>query len=178
MAGPPLAARRAARPAGTTVAAAPAMRSPSSAGRRAAAHRRARLLLVEDQLTISFAVREFFALAGYEVDCVAAADEAIGLLEWETYDAVITDLHLTAHRCGEGMKVAWRARQRSPASCIVMLTGHGTETTEEEAYRCGVDVYETKPVELPRLCALVDAALGRDRDARRARELEPKWRQH
>lgn len=136
-----------------------------------------RLLLVEDDATVVFAMRLFFARAGYDVECAAEADAAIALLDGRRYDAVITDLHLTAHRCGEGMKVAWHARRRQPASCIVMLTGYGTETTEEEAHRCGVDMYQTKPVELPRLCAFVDAALSRSRDGR-ARELEPKWRQH
>jgi len=139
----------------------------------------ARLLLVEDEVTTMFAMREFFAISGFDVDCAAAADEAIALLDRRIYDAVITDLHLTAHRCGEGLKVAWHARRRHPGSCIVMLTGFETETTEEAAHRCGVDMYQTKPVELSHVCSYVDLALSRNRGAAgRLRELEPKWRQH
>ncbi len=134
--------------------------------------------MVEDELSTVFAMREFFSSAGYEVDCASDLKEATDLLEQHEYDAIITDLHLTTQRRGEGMQVAWHARRRHPDACIVMLTGYGNDATEEEAERCGVDMYQTKPVELARLSAFVDLVLHRDRDAARARELDPKWRQH
>ncbi len=139
---------------------------------------RIRLLVVEDELSTVFAMREFFAQAGYDVDCAAGLNEAAMLLDQHVYEAVITDLHLTTDRGGEGMRVAWHARLRNPHACIVMLTGYGNESTEEEARRCGVDMYQTKPVELARLSAFVDFALHRDRNAMKPRELETKWRQH
>jgi two-component system, NtrC family, response regulator HydG len=138
---------------------------------------RIRLLLVEDELSTVFAMREFFAQAGYEIDCASGLNEAALLLDQHIYDAVITDLHLTRYRCGEGMRVSWHARRRNPRACIVMLTGYGTETTEEEALRCGVDMYQTKPVELAHLSAFVDVVLRRDAHVVPDRE-EPKWRQH
>jgi DNA-binding response OmpR family regulator len=137
-----------------------------------------RLLLVEDELSTVFAMREFFAHAGFEVDCAVGLGEAALLLDQHFYSAVITDLHLTTYRCGEGMRVAWHARRRNPSACIVMLTGYGNETTEEQARRCGVDMYQTKPVELADLSAFVGSALGRDPRAAQPRDLEPKWRQH
>jgi|SRR5579871_1520321 len=138
---------------------------------------RIRLLLVEDELSTVFAMREFFAQAGYDVDCASGLDEATRLIDQALYDAVITDLHLTRYRCGEGMRVVWHARRRNPNACIVMLTGYATDATEEEAQRCGVDMYQTKPVELAHLSAFVDMALQRDH-APAACEVEPKWRQH
>jgi DNA-binding response OmpR family regulator len=140
--------------------------------------RRVRLLLVEDELSTVFAMREFFAQAGYDVDCASGLNEATHLIDRHEYDAVITDLHLTVHRNGEGMKVAWNARRRNPHACIVMLTGFGSDTTEEEARRCGVDMYEAKPVELAHLSAFVDLALTGDRTAVRMLETDVKCRQH
>jgi len=140
--------------------------------------RRVRLLLVEDELSTVFAMREFFSQAGYDVDCAAGLNESALLLDRHQYDAVITDLHLTVHRSGEGMRVAWHARRRNPQACIVMLTGFGNDTTEEEARRCGVDMYQAKPVELTHLSAFVDLALKGDKDAARALETDVKWRQH
>ena len=139
---------------------------------------RARLLLVEDELSTVFAMREFFALAGYEVDCASGLNDAERLLDQHAYSAVITDLHLTTYRAGEGMRVAWHARRRHPEACIVMLTGYGNEATEEEAQRCGVDMYQTKPVELARLSAFVDLILQRGRDHAAACEEDQRWRQH
>ncbi len=139
---------------------------------------RVRLLIVEDEVSTVFAMREFFALAGYDVDCAAGPSEAGLLLERNRYEAVITDLHLTSNRRGEGMGVVSHARVRNPRACIVMLTGYGSEATEEEAQRCGVDMYQTKPVELARLDAFVDLVLRGEVDAARQAELEPKWRHH
>jgi len=145
---------------------------------RARTSRRVRLLLVEDELSTVFAMREFFAQAGYEVDCASGLNESTLLLDRQQYDAVITDLHLSVHRNGEGMRVAWQARKRNPNACIVMLTGFGDECTEEEARRCGVDMYEAKPVELSHLSAFVDLALTGDRTSARKHETDVKCRQH
>jgi len=145
---------------------------------RARTSRRVWLLLVEDELSTVFAMREFFAQAGYEVDCASGLNESTLLLDRQQYDAVITDLHLSVHRNGEGMRVAWQARKRNPNACIVMLTGFGDECTEEEARRCGVDMYEAKPVELSHLSAFVDLALTGDRTSARKHETDVKCRQH
>ncbi len=138
---------------------------------------RVRLLLVEDEVSTVFAMREFFAHAGYDVDCAAGPTEAGALLNRHPYEAIITDLHLTKCRRGEGMMIAAHARRQNPHACIVMLTGYGSDGTEEEARRCGVDVYQTKPVELGRLNAYVDLVLRGEPDPRWP-EVEFTWRHH
>ena len=109
------------------------------------------MLLVEDELSTVFAMREFFTQGGYDVDCASGLDEARELLEQKRYDAVMTDLHLTKFRSGEGMAIARRAREQNPHACIVMLTAYGSEAIEREAKQCGVNLFQTKPVALTRL---------------------------
>jgi DNA-binding response OmpR family regulator len=126
-----------------------------------------KLLIVEDEVSTVFAMREFFTFTGYQVDCVTSAAEAGFLLERRRYDVVITDLHLTPNRCAEGMTVLARARSLSPQSLIVMLTAYGTEGSEREAYETGVNLYETKPVGLAELAARIeDARHDQSRTAR------------
>jgi DNA-binding response OmpR family regulator len=121
-----------------------------------------KLLIVEDEVSTVFAMREFFSFTGYQVDCVTSVAEAAFLLDRLRYDVVITDLHLTPNRCAEGMSVLARARSLSPRSLIVMLTAYGTEGSEREAYEIGVNLYETKPVGLADLAARIeDARLDR-----------------
>jgi DNA-binding response OmpR family regulator len=117
-----------------------------------------KLLIVEDEVSTVFAMREFFSFMGYQVDCVTSAPEAAFLLERRRYDVVITDLHLTPNRCAEGMTVLARARSLSPQSLIVMLTAYGTEGSEREAYDTGVNLYETKPVGLAELATRIEDA--------------------
>lgn len=132
---------------------APIAQSPSPCATRT------RLLVVEDELSTVFALRSFFALAGYEVDCAAGPGDGLLLLDRNSYDAVITDLHLSPGRRSEGIGIAARARQRNPDACVVMLTAYGSESTEQEAHRSGVNVYQTKPVELPRLMSDIEQVL-------------------
>lgn len=138
---------------------------------------RIQLLLVEDELSTVFAMREFFARYGYDVDCACGLSEAALLLDRRAYHVVITDLHLTKHQCSEGMMVVAAARRRNPHACIVLLTGYGLETTEHEAQICGVDMYQTKPVELASLSAFVDLMLRRDQENASNRVAE-KWQRH
>jgi len=107
-----------------------------------------------------FALRSFFALNGYDVDCAAGPRDGMLLLDRREYDAVITDLQLTPSRLAEGFSVAERARERNPSACIVMLTAYGSDATEKRAKRCGVDLYLTKPVELPELMNAIDASIA------------------
>jgi DNA-binding response OmpR family regulator len=122
--------------------------------------RRTRLLVVEDEVTTLFALRSFFALAGYDVDCSAGAHDGMMLLDRNSYDAVITDLQLTPYRRSEGFTIAAHARERNPRACIVMLTAYGSEGSEHHASRCGVDLYQTKPVELMQLMSSIDTVLA------------------
>lgn len=121
---------------------------------------RPRLLVVEDDLTVVFALRHFFAVAGYEVDCAAGPAEAGRLLDHYGYDAVITDLHLLPGVQGEGLRVAAHARRRNPKACILMVTATAMPGMEEAARRSGVDVYRVKPVDLSELTACFAHVLG------------------
>ena len=117
---------------------------------------RPRMLVVEDEVSTVFALRSFFAPTGYDVDCAATPFDGLRLLDRNEYEAVITDLHLTPLRRAEGLNIATHARRRNPRACVVMLTAYGSESTEQEAQQCGVDIYRTKPVELPRLTSDIE----------------------
>jgi DNA-binding response OmpR family regulator len=120
---------------------------------------RIRLLLVEDELSTLFVVREFFATEGYDVDCAASLRDASLLLQRHSYDAVITDLHLSAQR-GEGLLAAQYARRHNPNACIVLLADEEADTTADDARRCGATLFQTRPVELGPLSRFISLAVG------------------
>src|SRR5579871_1997204 len=115
-----------------------------------------RLLIVEDEVSTVFAIREFFAFNGYHVDCAACTPDAMLFLQRQRYDIVMTDLHLTPYRCAEGMNVLDRARLLNPEALIVMLTAYAIEGCEEEAYKHGATLFETKPIGLAELAARIE----------------------
>jgi DNA-binding response OmpR family regulator len=121
--------------------------------------RRTRFLVVENDVTSVFALRQFFAAAGHDVDCAAGPIEGLRLLDRNSYEAIITDLHLAPGGLGEGMLIAAQARLRNPRACVVMLTANSSPLTEQEARECGVDVYHTKPVDLALLTTDIERVL-------------------
>jgi DNA-binding response OmpR family regulator len=124
-----------------------------------------RLLIVEDEASTIFAMREFFSFLGYQTDCAAKLTEAMRLLDEHRYDVVITDIHLSPNRSGEGMTVLAYARDLNPDAIVVILTAYASEGSGREARRHGVTLYETKPVGLGELAARIEAARRQRSDA-------------
>lgn len=124
----------------------------------------ARLLIVDDEPSIIFAMREFFADSDFTVDCSTTFDGCVELLETRTYDAVITDLHLTPDRRSDGLLVLILARQRQPHARTFLLTAFSSAEVESEARFQGASACLAKPIQMERLVNTVQQSL-QDRDA-------------
>jgi DNA-binding response OmpR family regulator len=108
-----------------------------------------RLLIVDDEEAILFAMRDYFTFQGYEVDCARTVAEAENLLRLACYAAVVADLCLTGSAGYEGLDVLRKARACSQSCRTVLLTAFGTADLEREARRNGVDLFLHKPQPLP-----------------------------
>lgn len=79
-------------------------------------NRRARLLLVEDDLDVRLLVERVFIGAGYDVDTTESAEGGMSLIGCRDYDAVVTDGRFPD---GTGMEIADRARAKGIPALIV-----------------------------------------------------------
>ena len=120
------------------------------------ASRAGRLLIVDDEAAIRFAVSEYLRGNGWTVDAAADKGEAEALIASRDYAVVIADLRLTGFHGVEGLDIVQRSRELRPRARIVILTGNGTPEIEAEARRRGVDAFLKKPLPLARLAAIVD----------------------
>ena len=119
-----------------------------------------RLLIVDDEDTIRFALAEYFRGSGWAVDAAAEKEEAEALLACTAYAVVIADLRLTGIYGVEGLDIVQWSRHLRPETRVVLLTGNGTPELETEARRRGVDAFLHKPLPLPQLEAVVDSLVG------------------
>src|ERR1044072_762167 len=92
-----------------------------------------KLLVVDDEESILFAMKEYFALHGCDVDCARELEEAAALIEHRQYAAVIADLRLTGSYCTEGLQIISEVRQRRPATRLVLLTAYCSKEIESQA---------------------------------------------
>ena len=119
-----------------------------------------RVLVVEDDRTITSVVKYFLELEGFEV--FIAKDGLIGLAKAksELPDVIVTDCSMPGMD-GVALVGALRADARTQDIGILMLTSGDNADDETRALAAGADDYILKPVEPKRLAARVKALLGR-----------------
>ena len=120
-----------------------------------------RLLVVDDEALITFAMSRYFRALGFEVDCASEQAEAERLLAERCYDVVIADLRLSGLGSTEGLHVIAGARERCPRARAVLLTSYGSPAIESAARSCGAAATILKPIALPQLAEVV-SGLVRD----------------
>lgn len=126
-----------------------------------------RILIVDKEESVLFALREYFTCHGVEVDCAREVEEALALMATQQYAVIITELSLTSLKAVEGLEIVAEARERSPWTGIVVLTAYGSREREAEALNCGADYVVQKPLPLGEVGRLVFGLLDLGR-ARRA----------
>lgn len=113
-----------------------------------------RVLIVDDEETIRWALRELFIEHGYEARCACDADDAAAQLADRPYDFLITDLKMPGR---SGIEVVREARRRNEALGVIVLTGYASLDTALEALRLGAWDYLTKPCDVHHLLERVEA---------------------
>jgi len=113
-----------------------------------------RLLVVDDEEPIRYAVREYFVARGYAVDCAQELEEAEALINTRAYDIVIADLRLTGIHGAEGLELVDFVRERGSAK-VILLTAYGTSEIQRAAYAHGAEVFLHKPTPLSTIAEIV-----------------------
>jgi DNA-binding response OmpR family regulator len=114
-----------------------------------------KILIVDDEESILFGMRVYFMTRSFEVDCARGLQEAKALLGRGTYSAVIADLCLAESRRTDGLEIVEWVRTRYPGTRVIILTAYGSEESEREARRRGVDAFLHKPKPLPEVARIV-----------------------
>lgn len=109
-----------------------------------------RILLVDDEESVLFAITEYLTLRGHEVHRASDVQRATELLAAHRFGCVVTDLHLTPARSADGFEIARIARDAGTGR-VVLLTAHGSPEVAREAAAVGIDRVIAKPVRLSEL---------------------------
>jgi len=118
----------------------------------------ARILIVEDDATISRFVELELTHAGYDVVKVADGTAGLEVVEEMPPDLLILDLMLPGI---DGIEVARRLREQGHTFPILMLTARAETQDVVSGFDAGADDYLRKPFEIPELLSRVRALLKR-----------------
>ena len=123
--------------------------------------RKRRILLVEDEESITTPLSEALGREGFDVSVAGTAASALELVDSERPDLVLLDVMLPD---GSGFDVARELRRDSRVP-IIMLTARGEEADRVAGLELGADDYVVKPFSARELVARVRAVLRRAAEA-------------
>lgn len=117
-----------------------------------------RILVVEDEATLSGQLAAALAGAGYAVDCAADGARAEFLGQTEKYDAVVLDLGLPR---ADGLSVLRRWREAGLAMPVLVLTARDSWHEKVQGIDGGADDYVVKPFQMEEVLARLRALIRR-----------------
>jgi DNA-binding NtrC family response regulator len=119
----------------------------------------ARLLVVDDEESICFSMREYFSQHGFKVDTAREIEEAEGLIKETVYQVIIQDLRLGVDRRADGLEIIKLVHKQNPETRIVVLTSYGSPEVEAEARRAGADAFLRKPKPLSQVAQVIQGLI-------------------
>jgi DNA-binding NtrC family response regulator len=119
----------------------------------------AKVLLIDDEVTMVQMVTELLRREGHEVFPFSNYNSALETLETQCPELVITDLYLDKTRT-HGLEILQKARALNPPSTVIVITAYATIETAVEAMKKGAFDYLEKPFKVDDLRLCVQRALS------------------
>lgn len=115
-----------------------------------------RILIVDDDPSITEVLKVILEARGYEVDTASTGKEAIEKSMDKIYNLAILDIKLPDM---EGTKLLKAMRETSPKMIKIMLTGYPQLQNAIDALNDGADAYFIKPADPAKLLKTIEEKL-------------------
>lgn len=112
----------------------------------------AKILAVDDEEVILDSFRKILVIDGYSVDTVETGQEALGLIQKNSYDFVFTDLKMPEM---SGVDVCKGVKHLRPDIDVIIITGYASIETAVETLKYGAMDYIQKPFTEDELLSMV-----------------------
>jgi CheY-like chemotaxis protein len=118
---------------------------------------RGKLLIADDEEFVRCGLAELLRRDGFTCVLADSGSAALEKLRHETFDALISDIHMPGNA---GLETIVAVREISAALPVVLLTGRPSVETAARSVRLPVTAYMTKPPNMDELVAILDAAVA------------------
>lgn len=120
--------------------------------------KKARLLLLEDDVNLSETVEEYLSDEGYEVVCVFSGTEAEEKIYESSFDLLLLDVNVPGPN---GFTLLKEARDRGVDIPSIFVTSRNAMADVEDGFASGADDYIRKPYALKELLLRIETILRR-----------------
>jgi CheY-like chemotaxis protein len=117
-----------------------------------------RVLLAEDDDAVRDMLRTSLERDGFEVVAVAGVCEALSRIATESFDVLLSDLHMP--QAGDGFTVVSAMRHTHPRAVTLVLSGYPAMDEALSAIRLQVDEVLVKPIEIASLREVIREKLA------------------
>lgn len=114
------------------------------------------ILLIDDDIQSNKVLCTALERAGYAVTSAHSGEEALQILEYNTYAVVITDLILPGI---DGLEILKHLQEGSPDTNVILITGNASAETAVKAMKNGAFDYITKPLNIDKLKLIIAKSL-------------------
>lgn len=114
-----------------------------------------KIMVLDDEPIVCKRLKPALEKQGYEVDTFTQSSEAMERIKDINYDIIITDLKMKGV---DGMQLLTEAKQRSPKTEVIVITGFATMETAKESFHKGVFDFIAKPFKLSEIQDVVTRA--------------------
>lgn len=119
-----------------------------------------KILLVEDNDMNRDMLSRRLSRRGHEVLAACDGASALAMVRSQAPDVVLMDMSLPVMDGWEATR-RMKADGATAAVPVIALTAHAMADDRERALAAGCDDFDTKPVDIERLIAKIDAAMAR-----------------
>jgi CheY-like chemotaxis protein len=120
----------------------------------------AKILYVEDNDDNIYVLKNRLSRLGFTILVATDGEQGIAMAAAEQPDLILMDLRLPAIDGWEATRRI-KARAETRRIPIIALSAHAMTGDREKALEAGCDDYDAKPIDFARLCAKIDALLGK-----------------
>jgi len=124
----------------------------------------AELLIVDDNVGLRESMSTYFEGKGHRLQTADGVGTAMDKIRAMAPDVVLSDL-IMEDGTGLGLRDQIKQMGLKKEPYFILLTGHANLDNAREAYHHGVDLYLTKPFQMPALALAVDNALKAQKQA-------------
>lgn len=116
----------------------------------------ARILVVDDELSMREVLEFMLTREGYQVSCVGSGREAISAIQREDFDLVLSDIRL-----GDltGLDVLKAAKAKNSSTAVIMISAYSSTENAVDAMNFGAFDYVPKPFDNTELKGTIAKAL-------------------
>ena len=115
-----------------------------------------RILLVDDEETIRYALKETLISEGYSVDVAKDGFRALERIKLTPYDLLITDIRMHGM---DGLRLIREMKKNNLNLKVIIITAYGSLETVKEATRLGVGEFISKPFKIQEIKDIITRIL-------------------